>query len=146
MANPQSTTEQEEDLNVAVAERVLGMSIRRTTPEWYGREVTLFYWPNDPLIAYSWDENACNAMMYRNGKDDSNGTAPSLPFYDSDLDQAWEVVLTLRERGGDVWARFDSFLRSATPLWHGSQDDAARAICLAALRAVPAPPTSTEDR
>lgn len=82
----------ERELDIAIAERVLGMRVERVTPSWYGREVILFYHPDDPLIVYSYDTNACNAMMYRNGVDNTNGIAPPLPNYSQELELAWSEV------------------------------------------------------
>jgi hypothetical protein len=121
------------DLDVAVAERVLGMHVERIKPAWYPLEVTLFYWPNDPLITYSYDANACNAMMYRNGKDDTAGTAPPLPRYSGDLSAAWEVIAAMKRH--PTWSQFDTALVAAN-VWRLDSEEAATAICEVALKAV----------
>lgn len=82
------------DLNITVAEEVLGLRVVRTIPAGFRREVILFYRPSDKsLIAYSCDTDACNAMMFRNGKDDGDGFAPPHPNYATDLEVAWTQVL-----------------------------------------------------
>jgi len=80
------------ELDARIAEHVLGMTVRRVTPDWNrGREVTLFYLPGAALIEYSLDA-ALDAIMFRNGVDASDGMAQPLPAYSEDIAAAWEVV------------------------------------------------------
>lgn len=51
-------------------------------PNWYHLPVLAFYDPeNPPLMVFSFDANACNAMMYRNGKNEDAWYADPLPFF-----------------------------------------------------------------
>lgn len=121
-------------LNLAVAEKVLGYRVVKAKPAWYPFEVWCFYAPGDTTeewMAYSWDQNACNAMMFRNGKDDKAGTAPPLPGYVFDISAAWNVVAEIRERG-----LLEAFKAHLGDVWASSEEDAAVAICRAALAAV----------
>ena len=90
------------DLRLQVAEHVVGLHVERVKPDWYEREVFCFYDPAFPqLVAYSWDANACNAMMFCNGKDASAGYAPPLPSYESEDSGGaeYEVINAMIGRG-----------------------------------------------
>ena len=140
------------EIDVLVAEHVMGFHVERIKPDWYPHEVTLFFRPGNPLVEYSYDENACNAMMHRNGKDDSDGTASPLPFYSEEIEHAWEVVEKLAANGWNVavetMANTSEAPYTAVSFWRGDDWDTAEAmatdgantaslaICLAALKAL----------
>lgn len=130
------------ELDALIAEKVFGMVVRRIKPDWYPYEVTLFFHPAYPdEIVYSCDENASNAMMYRNGKDASDGAAPVLPNYSDDIASAWEVVEKMAQ-SYDFYLRFVSAWTAEFITIGGGEIDSAdsetapEAICLAALRAI----------
>ena len=133
-----------DELCRAVAERVLGYQVERTTPSWYGREVWLFYDKADTekrFIAYTWDANACNACMYEDQAravrtpNDPGPSARPLPGYAYDLTHAWEVLVALKERG-----LLDAAAGAALADLHTrSEEEAATLICEVALQLV-APP------
>jgi hypothetical protein len=102
------------------------MHVERKKPDWYPLEVVLFFWPGEPLVGYSYDKNACNACIWRNGVNEKDGVAPPLPRYSSELGPAWEVVARCRERGLTL---------DVPNLLSLSDEDAATAICEAALKA-----------
>ena len=91
-------------LDAEVAETALGFRVERIRPAWYGREVLCFYRPGSPEMAYSYDDNACNAMMFRNGVDDSAGYALPLPRYHDDTAEAFTVLEALRADGRIIMA------------------------------------------
>jgi hypothetical protein len=140
------------ELDAAIAEHVLGFHVERVTPDWYrGREVLLFFSPGETLVSYSADANACNAMMYCNGRDASDGTAPPLPAFSTDMAAAWRVVEKLATDG--FYCRIDSpfepgalyragFTPHGVTGWNGrpdfraAADTAPLAICRAALACV----------
>lgn len=147
------------DLDTLVAEHVFGMTVKHLRPDWYHggqSEVVCFYAPNYPdLIAYSWDANACNAMMCRNGRDPNDGTAPPLPFYSVELEPAWDVVEQMRA-DNETWFRLEArpageppefaglewmavFTRQRRPVY-ASAPSAPEAICRAALKVIALPP------
>lgn len=64
-----------------IAESVFGWQVEVVKPEWYPYDVYLFRDPISGNLLYSLDENACNAMMYRNGVDATDGTLPPLPHF-----------------------------------------------------------------
>lgn len=68
--------------------------------------------------------------MFCNGVDDKAGVARPLPGYSSDLSEAWEVVDAIRRR-----ALLSAFLAAlgADSIFALGSEDAARAICVAAL-------------
>jgi hypothetical protein len=134
------------DLDIAVARYVIGMHVERITPAWYGREVTLFFRPGNPLVEYSYDEHSCNAMMFRNGVDPSDGTARPLPLYSEEMDDAWSLRHWLAERGVWLTLQSDWHMRQWNAAIHrksefvaqsGFVDDAPLAICRAALLSCP---------
>ena len=89
-------------LRIAVAEHVFGYHVERIKPDWYSHEVFCFYDPAfAPDMTYSWDENGCNARMYRNGLNPSAGTAPPLPSYESEDSEGaeYQVVNRMIELG-----------------------------------------------
>ncbi len=134
-------------LDLVVAEHVFGLVPRKVKPDWYKLEVTLFSYPNDPLITYSFDENACNACMHRNGVDEKAGTARPLPFWACEDEGATEVVREMEGRGFgweirklaepvDPSRPYEARFCSATVDARASAESSARAICTAALRAL----------
>ena len=124
-------------LNFAIAQEVFGMRVEAIEPEWYRQTVWLFFKEGFPNVVYSYDNNACNAMMYRNGKDISGGTAPPLPFWSSEFGGAWEVIAELKQRGGDTWKNFERLSATFLPFWaYDSTEELAKDICLTALEAV----------
>lgn len=90
----------ERELDALMAEKVLEYKVERVKPDWYPLEVLLFYWEGSPVISYSYDADACNALMYANGKDSAAGNAPPLPHYSSEDSEGaeWEVVNAMIER------------------------------------------------
>jgi hypothetical protein len=50
----------------------------------FPKSVLLFINLEEDLVAYSYDNNYCNAMMFRNGQDDTDGTAPPVPCFTDD--------------------------------------------------------------
>jgi hypothetical protein len=92
-------------MDCGVAEIVMGMRVERVFPPWYhdgAIEVSCFYEPNNPLMIYSWDKNACNARMCRNGQNECDGTAESLPFYTADPAAMMDVLERMAQLG--YWA------------------------------------------
>lgn len=84
-----------------VAQKVFGYEMRVVYPEWYkGLPVYCFYDPDFAQfgMTYSWDANACNASMYRNGNDGE--MAEHLPRWDwEDSGTFLQVVERMTERG-----------------------------------------------
>jgi hypothetical protein len=74
---------EDRQLDKLIAEKVFGYEVEMVKPDWYPFEVYLFKWPERGVYAYSLDEDACNARMYRNGVDEREGFLDSLPFYSS---------------------------------------------------------------
>ena len=70
-------------------------------PEWYRFPVEGFFDRQSGLMVYSYDTNGCNALMFRNGESDSDGTADPLPYWSDDIAQAWELVEELWELGNN---------------------------------------------
>ena len=120
--------EDNRQLDIMIAEHVLGYVTRRIKPSWYKYEVILFFEKDHPLVIYSFDENSCNAMMYANGVDEKDGTAQALPFYSTEIQDAWEVCVAMQ---GDYY-----FGTGLEGLYSYSSEDAAREICVEALKAV----------
>lgn len=87
------------ELDPLIAEKVLGMHVERIKPDWYPLEVMCFYREGSPLIVWSFDAASCNAMMFRNGVDASDGTAEPLPQFSDDIADAWRVVEYMQELG-----------------------------------------------
>ena len=87
------------EMDCLVAEKVMGWRVERVRPSWYPVEVLCFYEEWSRNISYTYDERSCNAMLYRNGVDDSNGTAPPLPQFSEDIAATWTVVERLQEQG-----------------------------------------------
>ena len=136
------------ELDVLVAEKALGMRVERIRTNWYHHEILCFFEPGCDLMVYSYDENACNAMMYRNGVDESAGVAAPLPYYSGEIEAAWEIVDALglmvcpSLTGNWGAGRFkgtmglgDGAKRYCEPGTWAESDTAPRAICLAALKA-----------
>lgn len=135
------------ELDALIAEKVLGFVVKRVKPEWYPAEVTLFCYPNSDLIEYSCDPRSNNAIMFRNGRDDSDGSAAPLPNYSDDIEAAWEVVEHLT-RTTKQWFRLEmscvtneasfeiSGAGDADGDWTAEAETAPLAICRAALKAV----------
>lgn len=133
------------ELDALIAERVMGYTRETRKVDWYPVEISVFY--KDPSwLEYSYDERSCNAMMFRNGVDASDGHAAVLPYYSASIESAWSVVekmagdwpdFTLRhieeDQPEDGWyARFRSTQRP------GYGQTAPEAICRAALIVVAA--------
>jgi hypothetical protein len=76
--------------------------IEHLHPSWYRYEVLAFYEEGNPLIRYSYDEDACNAKMHANGVNSDDGTADSLPYYSSDPTAFKEVIDYVRKHGGQI--------------------------------------------
>lgn len=134
-------------IDVLVAEKVLGMRLVRVKPDWYrGVEVLLFFHGLD-WIEYSYDDNYCNATMYRNGRDATDGYASPLPSYSDDMGEAWSNIVPavlerftrveLHQRKEGCVCRIESDSGPVTEGYVTTAEDPnpARAICLAALKA-----------
>lgn len=122
-------------IDCAIAEHVLGFHVENIgRPILHGypykADVLLFFAVGHPHVVYSYDDNSCNAMMYRNGVDDTDGTAPSLPSYCNELNEAWEIVAHMQT--DPQFANFYSYIMGPG-FWQLDSAAAARAICLAAL-------------
>lgn len=149
------------EMDEAIAEHVMGWRVERITPEWYGTEVVLFYETDYPLISYSSDARSCNACMYRNGKDDTDGIAPPLPSFSDDIAAAWLVAEAMARLEPHPWmltlmnwdyygertysARFTSH-PLGPPHAEASADSPALAICQAALTALTPHPTPKDPQ
>lgn len=139
------------ELDILVAEKVLGMRIERIQTKWYNHDILCFYEPSCDLMVYSYDENACNAMMYRNGVDERDGVAQPLPHYSLEMETAWEVVEAISkpdagedhgwqvvlsyQHGRRPWVRL---VKDRSGFGHNPEaqaDTMPRAICLVALLA-----------
>lgn len=112
------------DLDCLVAEHIFGYTVEEIRPSWYKLPVKLFKMNDE--ICYSWDANACNACIYRNGVDETLGFVPPLPNYSTEIDVAWEIVTMMK---GDN--RFKIELINLVDL---DSEEAAQQICLAALK------------
>lgn len=122
------------NLAIEVAKHVFGYRMETVQPSWYRLPVHCFYVPSDPnWMVYSYDENACNAMMFRDGKSEKSGYARPLPFWDIQLSDAWEVVHALKDRTD---GSFERFLKISPNVYELDEETAARRICEAALKAV----------
>lgn len=115
-------------IDLLIAEQVLGYEVRKIKPSWYPHEVTLFFVRGHPHVVYSYDENSCNAIMYANGVNDEDGVARSLPHYSSDIQEAWEICERMKDN--------DYFGASLETLYKTTSEKAARKICEEALRSV----------
>lgn len=139
------------DLDIAIAVEVLGYKKRVLEPDWYDLPVTCFFDPHG-IIEYSYDDRACNAMMYRNGEDESEGFADPLPSYsweDADARRllwhfdTWHVERVNDPGGpgsGDFY--YEAHCTSYRPEGYGTAtaDTAPLAICRAALKSVRSQP------
>ena len=125
-------------IDCLVMEKVFGYRVVEKKLDWYRVPVFFFYASNSDVPEYTYDSNACNAMIYRNGRDDSDGTVPPLPFFMCDAEgREWQIVkemaskhnleLSMTFSGGKFTASFGK------PVEH---KEAASAICLAALLAL----------
>lgn len=83
------------EIDSLVATEIMGLTKKTIQPDWYPHPVDLFFHPDGGFVVYSYDENACNAMMHRNGKDDSDGTAPPLPSFSTDVEYLGELLLSM---------------------------------------------------
>lgn len=134
--------------DAVVAEKVMGYRVIVIEPEWYRLPVKCFYEDGCSLIQYTYDANACNAMMYRNGKDDSDGTAPPLPHYTSD--ESWDDLREVAEKvmgdapprgitGHTFWLERESAGCWVSSFWGRKSGEAAtapEAVCIAAMIAL----------
>lgn len=137
-------------LDHLIAVHVFGLEAQTVQPTWYKLPVTLYRYPGDSIWTYSYDDDACNACMHRNGVDDRDGTARPLPFWANEMEYAWEVVEQMKahgfafqfsNEGNRNWAHFAK--DGAWGEGESAADEPADAIALAALHAlgveVPAP-------
>jgi hypothetical protein len=81
---------------------------------WYPHEIIGFYEEGYPLMVYSFDKHACNAIMYANGVDEKGGNARSLPDYSTDLRDFQQVIDWTRRHGGfiSIWIKPDACIVS----------------------------------
>lgn len=138
----------EREKDAVVAEKVMGFRVVTIKPKWYRLPVQCFYEEDSPLIAYSLDANACNAMMYRNGEDDRDGTAPPLPHYTSD--ESWDDLREVVDgvmgsdpprgiTGHTFWLERESAGCWVCSFWgerSAEAPTAPEAVCIAALTAL----------
>jgi hypothetical protein len=106
--------------------------------------VFCFYEPspwhvNQGHILYTWDENSCNAMMYANGVDDSDGVAKPLPFFYEELGACRDVIEKIVASEGllAIDKGEASIILPDGLVWVGKSEDVAEAICLAFVKAFP---------
>jgi hypothetical protein len=88
----------EDEINLLVQEHIFNMIIIELHLDWYPVPVKCFYYKDSPYVQYSWDKKACNAMIFRNGIDDSDGIAKSIPFYSNEIEAAWMIIEKLRDQ------------------------------------------------
>lgn len=90
-----------EQLNLFIAEHVIGLRVVVVQPSWYDRPVFTFFETGYPLMVYAWDTNACNAQMFRNGVDASDGHTECLPNWVGEETEGyeWAIVSAMIERG-----------------------------------------------
>lgn len=62
-------------------------------PSYYPTPVLGLFESKNMSIVYSFDVDACNARMYRNGKDDRDGYAQLLPFFSNPDDEKFENMV-----------------------------------------------------
>lgn len=139
-----------------IAERVFGMRVDIVRSEHYHEgeiDVYLFREPDCELITYSYDINACNLMVWCNGRDSSNGTAPPVPRWDLEIEDAWQVVERMRTLDWAFELKSDphpgiygpDYLVSFGKVGHSRGPNVAEAICLAALQALTVPNPDPAD-
>ncbi|HKX33530.1 MAG TPA: hypothetical protein VJ302_37980 [Blastocatellia bacterium] len=92
------------EIDLLILEAVFDYQIHRIRPSWYLYEVVLAINKQTGLIDYSYDENNCNARVYRNGIDESEGIAESIPRYSLDdrnrPAEFLHIVDRMREQNG----------------------------------------------
>ncbi len=115
-------------LDILIAEKVLGFEVRRIKTLWYKYDIVLFFAKGHPHVVYSYDENSCNAIMFANGIDESDGVAQALPHYSTEIQAAWEVCDRMKDH--------EYFGMGLETIVKSGAEDAARRICGEALRAV----------
>ena len=95
------------EVDCLLAQHVLNYEMQIVNPDWYPHEVRCFIWRDSksPLMAYSYDQNACNASMFANGKDEKDGYAQPLPRWSGEDSEGyeWEVVNAMLSRGRHLW-------------------------------------------
>lgn len=110
-------------------------------------ETPVWLWRTSPdWIMYSWDANACNCMMFANGKDDSCGYAAPLPWIGNEDDDGQtmnNVLPEMRKRGyrlrlveySDGWyATFAAESIDAAPWLAEQMPTHTEAVAVAAIR------------
>lgn len=101
-------------LDLLVMEHVFGYQVQWIKPDWYPLPVATLYHQDFPgIMQYSWDGNACNAMMYRNQNDVSLGSAEPVPRcssydnvvqHDHWLINPFTIIQTMKEKHGhEFW-------------------------------------------
>jgi hypothetical protein len=139
----------ERQIDIDIASTIFGYTTRVIQPTWYRHEVMLFYRVGDDMPEYSYDENACNAIIYRNGRDDSDGVARPLPFYSNEYEDMRTVLMEMQARDynaamsltGKQWGcHFAVPDGRLGPVEFG--EELPQAVARAALAAVRATPTS----
>lgn len=88
------------ELDVAAARRLY--HVEKLHPAWCDWDVLGFFQVGWPHMIYSWDDHACEAIMYANGIDGTDGAAKPLPFFSTDMGACWEVIREIHERGGTL--------------------------------------------
>lgn len=125
-------------VDVAVAEHLIGYRRETVQPSWYRVPVDLFSIEFDGRqeVVYSYDANACNAMIFRNRVDDKMGYAQPLPRYSSEIHVAWVEVLDAVTRFQPPQrARFRDLMKTVD-LLAMTEEQVAMRICLTALAAL----------
>jgi hypothetical protein len=88
-------------LDILIAHALFGYQMRLPNTPWYPVQIIVFY-ADDGTMMYSFDQRSCNAMMFKNGVDDRDGTVPALPMWCEDLTHTDTILAEMRDRGWSV--------------------------------------------
>lgn len=133
------------EIDKLIVEKVMGFIRMTIQPDWYALPVDLFFAPESVWVIYSYDENGCNALMFRNGNDASDGYARPLPAYSEDIEYTLEVVEKMQEQGWSFSLERAAINRQWCTIFtlgvtdreiENYADTAPMSICLAALQAI----------
>jgi hypothetical protein len=114
-------------LDREVAQFVLGLTLREIKVDWYPLPITLFIRElnGEEFIEYTFDKNACNAMVFKDNQGEPGGYVEPLPFFSSDIEQAWKIVELLQKN--------ELFLAAISRITELSNEEAAEKICHVAV-------------
>jgi hypothetical protein len=125
-------------LRIDTALIVFDLKMEIVYPEWYDRGVYLFRCFGYENITYTFDTNACNALMCANGKD--GRSAPPLPHWPSDEGMIEVIQCLMRNHGalevslknGDAWV---AEVRGVNNAGYRAtdKDELGAAVCKAAI-------------